>query len=386
MRLRSITVRFPYVATYIPERRRKPVAKVCGATAEAKLQCVDVEDVRIAFLITYPKRNAWIFLHPRKQLQETTSRYVRSQSTIALIEYAGAIWWPLALDGQFCYPGPLATDAECVEWLSSGSAFWYREAPYDRVFRSLITSAPGPSKDAHDAALSDVRHQVGHNLLLCGDKWYRRGGVPVFLKRPYRSGKVWEIDVADPGPDRDIGTAGAFTASHRDALWNNEAFRSNFVWSPAQHEAASRSTHRLQSLIPHIEILLPEFVTDCREAIRIDALYTRALEMFEYPHSQKWDDKAAVDNHVYLTEEATVAGNDAEVTARRVRALTALFAENPLDHDHAGLAELRMNFRSFVEDCTSSQLTLAGTPDRGRMTLAWEDQEAMRSLADPVCR
>jgi hypothetical protein len=384
MRFRTIDVRFPYVATFIPERRRKARTTVLAATATAALKCVDAEEARIAFRILYTERDAWIFLHPRKQLQGNTSRFVREATTLALIEYGGSIWWPLAVDDGYCYPGPIATDAECVEWMSSGYAFWYREGASAHVSRDA--SVRGFVEDGHDAALADVLRQVNENLLVCGSQWYVRGGVPAFLKRPYRSGKVWEIDVADPGPDRVIGDAGAFTASLRNSRFNNEAFRSSFVWSPSQYQAASCSAHPMQPEIPRIEVLMPELVADCRAAIRVDALLRRALEMFEDLFSTSWDAPVTAGHRDGLTEAACATGNDADITSRRVRALEAFFAAHPSDGNCFHLADLRMNFRSFLEDSASSQLTLSRPLDQSRMALAPEDEEALRSLAGSVCR
>jgi hypothetical protein len=384
MHFRLTDIRFPYVTTFVPEGRRKARTAVVGATARSALRCVDLEEVRIAFRISYTERDAWPFLNARKENTGSQAGYLRRATTLTLIEYAGAIWWPIGLDSGFCYPGPLATDAECIEWMSSGYAFWYREGTSSPHSRNAIASARGSVENGHDAALADVLRQVDENILVCGTQWYVRGGVPIFVKRPYRTGKVWEIDVADPGPDRIIGAAGAFTASTRNSALNNEAFRSNPVWSALQAKTATREVHRLQRGIPAIEVLMPELVTDRRAAVRIDAMLSQALRMFEEPFSTRWDDEAAAEHRENLAKATRTTGDDDDITIRRARALKVFFAAQVSDGDCSQLTELRSTFRSFLDECASSQPALFGSINESSEPLSWEEEEALQQLAGVV--
>jgi hypothetical protein len=381
MHLRPIDIRFPYLASIVPEGRREVRTTVVGATTTAAVPCVAPDETRVAFRISYTERDAWPLLHPRKQNLGNPSGFLRRATTLTIIEYGGAIWWPLSLDGGFCYPGPLATDAECVEWMSSGYAFWYREGTSAHVSRDATVSARGFVEDGHDAALADVLRQVSENLLVCGSQWYVRGGVPVFVKRLYRSGKVWEIDVADPGPDRAIGDASAFTASLRNFVSNDEAFRSNPVWSALQHETAAREAHRLQPEVPNIEVLMPDLVADRRVAIRADALLRRSLEMFEDPLSMPWDAEAAVCHRMTLAEAARATGDDEGVTIRRAHALRDFFSAHLSEGDCPYFAELRANFRFFLEECASSQPALFRSLNQSREAFSHEEEDALDLLA-----
>jgi len=384
MKLRPITMEFPYLRTFVPRRCRNERTEVFKATATGAVRSVTTEEASNAFRISFPERDARKFYRPRSRLGHA-SHYLRSAAVLTVIRYDDTFWWPIRSGDGMTYPGTPVCVERCLQeieqgWTLRDIAPVSKETP---AHSGKAENARSSISDGHDAALAMSQRKIYENFLICGRRIYVRGGPPVYVKRPYWK-SIWEIDVADSGFDRAIDPLEHGLDNGWDRRHDEEAFRSGEVWLADQRAAAEAAVNVAQLEVPLIEVLMPEPIADVRVQVRVDAFVRETLEMFRQPFCDRWNAKRFLAHRKRLLSISGREGDDRTITSRRLNALRTFFGRDPRCDGCSHLAELKADFKRFIGGNMPTELPLFDYAcmqiinDNG---LSAADQDAISSIA-----
>lgn len=341
-------LRFPYPMTFVPKRARNERTEYFWGRDSAAVRRIEPGEALEAFRISYPEMDLFSYYSPRKA-QNNDQYYVRKAATLDLLYYENEIWWPHC--GRFEFPARHVSGDELLKAIEEGdcSEDLLPHGVDSRDVRKEPPETRSVSDDGHDAFCALAQRKVYETFLICGDRAYIRGGVPVYFRN--NNGKtIWQIDVASIGAGRAadqavIGSRGppgiSFDRHSIYALCNG-----NF-WLANEHHVAQRAAHRKLKCIPHIEVLLPELVRDARREIQLDALFRSTRQMFVEPWSDRWNSRAA-SKFKGLLQQISAETLGELTTQRRLDALRQFFDATRCDYDE--MLRLRQDFIAFDKE------------------------------------
>jgi hypothetical protein len=375
MRLETTRLGFTYRITYVPKGARNPRAGLLRGADFAGVRHIEPAEAAPAFRIKWPKMDIWPLAFPRRPRAGTTG-WIRKALTCEVLLFENVLWWPyLKRDytggGQF----RACTAADCLERIKTDHYLF--EMPETDDGSGVMKEPPKirtlvETDYAEKLALS--QRKTSENFLICGDRAYVRGGLPVYFRNSHFKKITWEIDIASIGADRrgDPKTHGLEDPPGSFQEHNTEqAFGSGAFWLPNEFAAAKSAGHRLQTKFPRIEVLMPDLIVDVRQQIRLDSLFREVVRMFSYPFCNHWSSRAVPSFRKRFKRLCDPVLDDRELSRRRLDLLRA-FAARIRERDSWEMDRIRRDIISFDEQERCSPTW----PE----TLAAEDDEALGSL------
>jgi hypothetical protein len=182
--------------------------------------------------------------------------------------------------------------------------------------------------------LAQAQAKTYENFLICGDRAFARGGVPIYFRGDHDK-KGWDISVGSIGPDRhgDPNARGLHDAPgcHLD-LNLERALGSGSFWLAGDEDSALAAAHARQSTFSHIEVLMPELVTDVRHRVRLDSLFRETVRMFSHTFRNLRDSEDVRSFKKQFDRLCDPYSEDTELSRRRSDLLRSLFGEYRFNH------------------------------------------------------
>jgi hypothetical protein len=230
-------------------------------------------------------------------------------------------------------------------------------------------------KTDYGAKLAISQRKTYENFLICGDRAYVRGGLPVYFRNSHGHKNIWEIDITSAGRDR-RGDPKTHGLEHPPGSFQDhrteQAFGSGTFWLPNEFAAAKSAGHRLQTKFPRIEVLMPDLLVDARQRIRLDSLFREVVRMFSHPFCDYWSSRAVASFRKKFEALCDPVIDDHELSRRRLELLREFCAQID-DGGYWEMDRIRRDIISFdvQERCSPTW------PE----PMAAEDDEALGSLA-----
>lgn len=229
-------------------------------------------------------------------------------------------------------------------------------------------------RDDEESNADAAARRVHENFLICGDRAYVRGGIPVYVHGWHQSLRRNVFGVANSGADRSIEPAIATSFTHRSQEWRT-TFESADIWLPTDRAAVLSASGDEADRVPAIEVLSAERIVDVLFETRLDAIFAGALEMFE-SSSGTWKPKLAKAYREMLAPGIEVVAGS-ELNRRRFAALSELVGTSTPRHmDRLALNFYDMTLRHGL-DLPLFDFSVFGPADG----LAPEDDAALANLA-----
>ncbi|SDO48599.1 hypothetical protein [Afipia sp. GAS231] len=310
MRLEPTPLGFTYKIIYVPKGAQNPRTALLGGTDTAVVRHIEPAEAAPAFRIQRPKLDIWPLTFPRKPRDDHRG-LTKNAFTLELLFYENVIWWPYLSEFRSRFEDHTAADclsqfgsrlkertaAECLEDIGTDfDLFEPRYVDYDSsdfleeppAIRTLVETD-------HDQKLAIAKRKAYENFLICGDRPYVRGGLPVFFRNVHGNKEfVWEIEVGSAGSDR---RGDPWTHGLQDPpgsfleLGAERAFGGGAFWLPNEFAAARFAGHGRQTKFPQIEVLMPELIVDVRQQIRLDSLFREVVRLLRYhTRGRVWTD------------------------------------------------------------------------------------------------
>jgi hypothetical protein len=384
MRLEHKRLGFNYRMTYVAPRARNQCEGLFRGEDWAAVRSIDPDEATQAFRITWPEIDVWPLVNPRTPRQ-TNWQCIRNACRLDVLHYDGELWWPyLASDFNGGFLKETLSAADCFEHIKTDIHLFeipmvndtYDVSKERPLIKTLIATD-------HDEMLALSQRKTSENFLICGDRAYVRGGLPVYFRNSHFKTITWEIDIASIGSDRrgDPAKHGLHNppGSFQDPL-TEQAFGSGAFWLPNEFEAAKSAAHRLQTKFPQIEILMPELISaDLRRRIRLDSLFREVVRMFSYPFYHHWHSQPVWSFRKEFANLCDPVLEDRELTRRRLDILRA-FANAIDDVSFWDMKRIRRDIISFdnpdLFDPNSAEALSIDDPP-----LSIDDLDALNSLA-----
>jgi hypothetical protein len=339
MRLVPKPLGFTYRMTYVPKGARNPRPGLFRGAGSAAVRHIEPDEARQAFRVKWPKTDTW--------------QCTRNACSLDLLHYAGELWWPyLDYDSVNGFAKKTHSAADCLEDIKTCPYLFERpeiDGSYD-VSEEVPLIRTRVETD-HDEKLALSQRKTYENFLICGNRAYVRGGMPVFFRNSYYRKRTWEIEIASIGSDRrgDPATNGLYDppGSFQDRL-TEQAFGSGAFWLPNEFAAAKSAAHPEQSKFPRIEIFMPELVTDLRQQIRLDSLFREVVRMFRHPFHRHWLSGPVWSFKEEFAKLCDPVLDDRELSRQRLDLLRAFVVEI----DEVGfwdMDRIRLDIVSFVK-------------------------------------
>ena len=374
MRLEPTPLGFTYRITYVPKGARNPCLGFLRGADFAVVRHIEPAEAAPAFRVKRSKMDIWPFVFPRKPRAGRTG-FVRNAFAFEVLFYEGVLWWPYLDTWEF--QARTRTAADCLESIRSDHYLF--GAPDISAGLRIMEEPPKirirtPVETDYAEKLAISQRKTYENFLICGDRAYVRGGLPVYFRNSHGNKIVWEIDVASTGPDRrgnPITHGLKYPPGSFQGHSTEKAFGSGAFWLPNEFAAAKSAAHPLQTKFPRIEVLMPDLIVDVRQQIRLDSLFREVVRMFRHPFCNHWSSRAVASFRKKFKRLCDPVLDDRELSRGRLDLLRA-FAARIHDRDFWDMDRIRRDILSFAEQ------------ERCRPTwpepLAPEDEDAIGSL------
>lgn len=350
MRLVPVPLGFTYRMTYVPKGARNPCRGLLGGADSVGVRHIEPAEASQAFRIKRPKVDVWPLVFPRKP-RTNTWEWVRNAFTFELLFYEGELWWPyMADDYKYGQPFRAYSVTDCLEDIRDDHYLF--EMPTVDGDNRVLKEVPAIRtliETNHDEKLAQSKRKAYENFLICGNRAYVRGGLPVFFRNSHGNKITWEIDIANVGSDRRGNpiTHGLYSppGSFHEA-YTERALGSGAFWLPNEFPAAKSAAHPLQTKFPRIEVLMPELVVDVRQRIRLDSLFREVVRMFSHPFYNHWSSRAVWSFRKNFARLCDPALDDLELSRLRLGLLRA-FAAKIDEVDFWDMDRIRRDIISF---------------------------------------
>jgi hypothetical protein len=169
-----VSVGFPFQREFIPRKCRLARTEWFRAKGSALVRVIELREADPAFIVNFPRRT-WY---------STTGLRTLSESSLNLLHYDGAIWWPL-----FIWEGDRSPHHE----IPTDGFFSILDEQYDlfgfipdvgviSYDRRAFEYAREICRDDEERNLAVVVRKVRENFLICDDRVFIRGGAPVYTR------------------------------------------------------------------------------------------------------------------------------------------------------------------------------------------------------------
>lgn len=392
MRLVPTPLGYTYRLDYIPKGARNARAGLFRATDVAVVRHIEAREAELAFRVFRPELDVLPLSRPRTK-PGTGWDHTRPASTDEIIRYDGSLWWAVACDRE-SGTGSYTAAEHCLSRIEKDH-FFFEAQEIDESYDVAKDVPPIREVIANEQSekLAQAKRKTYENVLICGEKAFIRGGLPIYFRNYHWRKTVWEIDVASIGHDRHgrpgacglHGKPGAYAAHTTEA-----SLGAGHFWLPTERRAAIHAGHRRQAAYPEIEVLMPELmresgkrfrfegtlfpeaVSELKPQIRLDALFREMVRMFSHPFCHHWRSRPFRSFKDAFDALCEPTGNDRSLSRARLKSLRSL-VPSLADIDHWEINRIRDDFVSFDQ----SERADPTWPD----DMSTEDLEALGSLA-----
>ena len=233
-------------------------------------------EAAVAFRIDYP-------------VNPSCSASWRSRSSLELLFYDNAIWWPFG--GSLYSLSPDRYEGERASCLMPANE-WREGLGSNRDLLKLVpngaqivqteTASRIPYPDEAGETVARIQRSFSRGYLICGGFVYVRGGAPVYAQWKDRNRRT--VMVTSSGCGRNVvGKQDCYSPpAYFNSYKTQQAFYEGRFWLPDAEEEVRRRLTKSQTGYPRIEVCLPDLLHDNLEKeIQLDALFRETARLSE---------------------------------------------------------------------------------------------------------